>query len=274
MELDHDITVNFTIFKDQAHGKPLKQPAVSYSQLLSFLSTPKVDSKNSNFCFVGGMVKDWRNNDNTLSRSILTVDIDDVPADIDLFSHISSHFYYGFAMYSTHNHTPDKPRYRLVIPLNQNYKLSPEEYRGVIKYLCNKILDLPYYDPSSEVLSQVMFFPTTETPEYFDFAYQDEEILDLNTILPHITVEEETEKAPATEWINVLNGVNESEGKGRDSTAAALLGHLLRHYIDPNVAYELLICWNERNNPPLTIKDINRIFNSIFKKEVKRRNDT
>src|SRR5699024_12420612 len=72
-------------------------------------------------------------------------------------------------------------------------------------------------------------------------------------------------------WLGVLKGLHEGEGKGRDSTAASLMGHLLRRYIDPLVAYELVACWNERNSPPLPEKDLKRIYESIFKSEMSRR---
>ena len=275
IELDNDIQTQFTIFKNEYTVEPLKTATTDFSNLLTFLETPKVGTKNSNFGIVGGEVKESRNNKNTLSRSLLTVDIDDIPADVDLYSHLSARFYHLFAMYSTHNHSPENQRYRLLIPLDRAYTLTPEAYRAVIQHLCTEILDINYYDPASEVLSQIMYFPTTETPEHYEMYYQDEEVFQLSSILSEIEIPDPTNipKKDNSHWIQILQGLHEGEGKGRDSTAASLLGHLLRRFVDPYVAYELLVCWNERNTPPLSEKDLERIFRSILSSEMKRRKE-
>jgi hypothetical protein len=62
-----------------------------------------------------------------------------------------------------------------------------------------------------------------------------------------------------------------SEG-ARNKTIARFAGHLLRHYVDPYVALELLLTWNAAHcRPPLDAKEITRTVNSIAGKEFKRR---
>ena len=275
IELDHDINIEFTIFKNERSGKPLKVANTTFSNFLNVISKPHIGEKNSNYAFVGGVVKEWRNNKNTVNRSVLTIDIDDIPGDIDLYTQVSQNFYHLFCMYSTHNHTPEHPRYRLIIPLDKPYELSPEAYRAVIKHVCTEMLDIDFYDHASEVLSQIMYFPTTEHPEQYELHYQDEEVFKLSDILGEIEIipTEEIQPRSNSYWVNILQGLNEGEGKGRDSTAASLLGHLLRRYVDPFVAYELMVCWNERNNPPLEQKDLQRIYKSILSSELQRRKE-
>ena len=273
IELDNDTSVTFTMFANEYSGKPIKTPTIKFSQFISTLSKPHIGTKNSRGAFVGGEVDEWRKNDNVRNRSMLTVDIDDIPSDVDIYSHISSHFGYLFMIYSTFNHKPESQRFRLVIPLDKPYDLSPEAYREVIKHLCVKILDIPYYDPASEVMCQLMYFPTTQTLEHYEMHYQDEEVFRLSDILGVIEIPTVQTIQPKTNeyWLGILKGLHEGEGKGRDSTAASLMGHLLRRYIDPLVAYELVACWNERNSPPLPEKDLKRIYESIFKSEMSRR---
>lgn len=273
IELDNDVDVKFTMFLNERAGKPLKVADTSFSNLLTFISKPHIGKKNSNYAFVGGEVKEWRNNENTVDRTIITIDIDDMPSDIDLFSHVSQNFYYTFGIYSTHNHTPEKPRYRLLIPLDKAYDLSPEAYRAVVKHVCTELLDIDFYDHASEVLCQLMYFPTSENPETYEMHYQDEGIFKLSDILGEIEIIPAAQ-IPAKSnqyWVNVLQGLHEGEGKGRDSTAASLLGHLLRKYVDPFVAYELMVCWNERNTPPLEERDLQKIYKSILSSEMQRR---
>ena len=93
IELDNDIEVTFTIFKNEYTVDPIKVATPTFSKFISVLSVPHIGAKNSNCAFVGGEVRHSRNNANTISRSLLTVDIDDIPADVDLYSEISSRFY-------------------------------------------------------------------------------------------------------------------------------------------------------------------------------------
>jgi hypothetical protein len=76
--------------------------------------------------------------------------------------------------------------------------------------------------------------------------------------------------APTQHWRSIVaDCINEG---ARDDTAVRLAGHLLRHYVDPVVVYELLLCWNaQRCLPPLPVQDIERVVMSIGKKEMQRR---
>jgi hypothetical protein len=76
-----------------------------------------------------------------------------------------------------------------------------------------------------------------------------------------------------TEWRElVIKGVSEG---ARDCSVTKLAGHLLRRQVDPYVALELLQTWNTTScRPPLPVKDIERIVNSIAGRELKRRGVT
>jgi hypothetical protein len=75
---------------------------------------------------------------------------------------------------------------------------------------------------------------------------------------------------PPSAWRALVHaGVGEG---ARDCTITKLAGYLLRRYIDPVVALELLQTWNEaRCTPPLPDEDVERIVNSIAGKELRRR---
>ena len=76
--------------------------------------------------------------------------------------------------------------------------------------------------------------------------------------------------APPSQWRTlVMDGVEEGR---RDTSVARFAGYLLRRRIDPVVALELLQVWNEtRCRPPLPPEDIERIVDSIARKELMRR---
>lgn len=69
-------------------------------------------------------------------------------------------------------------------------------------------------------------------------------------------------------WVGIIKGV---ETGNRNNAAASLVGHLLRRGVASKVAYELLLLWNDRCNPPQSIEAIERTFKSILKKEIERR---
>ena len=75
--------------------------------------------------FVGGHIEGGRRKGDSITcRSLVTLDIDygqsDTPEVVaDMLS-------CAWALYSTHSHTPQAPRFRLVIPLSRD--VTPDEY--------------------------------------------------------------------------------------------------------------------------------------------------
>lgn len=76
--------------------------------------------------------------------------------------------------------------------------------------------------------------------------------------------------APATEWEHLVSeGADEGH---RNYAVTRLCGYLLRHYISPLVALEMLQLWNATHcRPPLPADDVNRIVESIAGREINRR---
>jgi hypothetical protein len=73
-----------------------------------------------------------------------------------------------------------------------------------------------------------------------------------------------------SEWRRlVAEGVADG---GRNTAVSRLTGHLLRRYVDPEVAHELVQAWNElRCRPPLTPEEVTKTVGSIARKELQRR---
>ena len=58
----------------------------------------------------------------------------------------------------------------------------------------------------------------------------------------------------------------------RNQAVAKLTGHLLRRYVDPEVAHQLVQAWNAaRCRPPLSDEEVTRTVNSIARRELRRR---
>jgi len=71
------------------------------------------------------------------ARQILTLDLDFPPADLweSLMDNLDLDC--AMAVYSTHKHTPDKPRLRLIMPLSR--AVSPDEYEAIARKIAEKI---------------------------------------------------------------------------------------------------------------------------------------
>lgn len=74
---------------------------------------------------------------------------------------------------------------------------------------------------------------------------------------------------PTSKWRELVAGVAEGQ---RNNTVVRLAGHLLRRYVDPYVALELLRTWNTvRCSPPLPDDEVVRAVDSVARRELQRR---
>jgi hypothetical protein len=96
---------------------------------------------------------------NLLNRSLITLDLDNVPegmniADIEFM--LIMQLDCAFAAYSTFSHTPAHPKIRIVVPLSRT--VTPSEYREVSKDFAALLPELTF-DPCSFVPNQAVYLP-------------------------------------------------------------------------------------------------------------------
>ena len=116
--------------------------------------------------FVGGKVKDGRRKaGNIESRSLVTLDIDFGTADTpDTVRKALDG--YAWCLYSTHSHTPEHPRYRIVVPLDG--PASAEEYVPIARRIAERI-GLGLFDPTSYEPHRLMYWPSCPSDGTFVF---------------------------------------------------------------------------------------------------------
>ena len=86
--------------------------------------------------FVGGYLKSGkRNNASVVNRCMLCLDADN--ADPGLMDDLDMTFINAYALYSTHSHTPEKMRLRLIIPLTRT--VTPDEYAAVSRRVADDV---------------------------------------------------------------------------------------------------------------------------------------
>ena len=110
--------------------------------------------------FVGGSLRGGnRTSQNIISRSVLTIDIDEAPGTFwDDFVVWND---WACCLYSTHSYTPADPHFRLVAPLDRD--CLPEEYEAVVRKVAehvNEAIGKDIVDPASFKIAQEMYWPS------------------------------------------------------------------------------------------------------------------
>ena len=119
--------------------------------------------------FVGGALREGRRkNGMVLCRSMLTLDMDygkpGIWEEIDMLHDFKC------CIYSTHKHTPENPRLRMIIPLSR--EISEEEYPAVARMVAKEIgIDL--FDDTTYEACRLMYWPSTSINGEFFFQTKD-----------------------------------------------------------------------------------------------------
>lgn len=122
--------------------------------------------------FVGGSLKEGRRKaENVANRTLLTLDMDEVKSTAeDLWDGITMLDDYALVMYSTHSHTPDNPRLRLVIPLAR--PVLGDEYQAIARMIASDI-GIDQFDDTTYQPHRLMYWPSTPSDGEYFFRFQD-----------------------------------------------------------------------------------------------------
>lgn len=178
-----------------ASSKIWKNTKITWSNLVQKLATPVVTAETyKRFInatkeeqgkikdvggFVGGFLTNGRRDKtNVLYRQLITLDID--------FSH--ENFWWDFTMlfgcaaviHSTHKSCPEKPRHRLIIPLDR--EVSQEEYQAIARKVAGD-LNIDLFDQSTFDVNRLMFWPSVSSDMEYYFEFQDGPFLKADYIL-------------------------------------------------------------------------------------------
>lgn len=129
--------------------------------------------------FVGGYLNGGeRKTGNVMYRTIATLDIDYGTPDV--WEDFTMQFGFAAMLYSTHKHTAEKPRYRLVFPFNRRVK--PDEYEPICRRIAEAIgIDL--FDITTYQLPRLFYWPSTSRDGDFVFEVQDGPACNVDAIL-------------------------------------------------------------------------------------------
>ena len=148
-------------------AKRLSQTTYTAETMEQYRKMPKGEQDNVKDVggFVLGKLKGGRRKkDCVISRSAVTLDMDYGTEGI--LDEIEMFFDMKMIAYSTHKHTPEKPRLRLIIFLAR--EVTPDEYGAVSRMLADDI-GIELFDDSTYEPSRLMYWPSTSSDGEYVF---------------------------------------------------------------------------------------------------------
>jgi putative DNA primase/helicase len=140
---------------------------------------PKRDEIKDKGGFVGGHLRDnLRKVGNVACRSMWTPDLDN--ATPEFVAALEAKLAFKCAVYSTHSHTPEAPRLRIVAPFSRD--VSADEFVAISRYMAANI-GIDMFDECSFIPNQLMYWPTCPTNGEYLCEFFDGELLDPDAIL-------------------------------------------------------------------------------------------
>ncbi|MEX6126236.1 primase alpha helix C-terminal domain-containing protein [Staphylococcus arlettae] len=286
IKLDNDFRISIIQY-DSLYANSFRAfDTWNWSDWLNKLQIPMInENKYKRGLVLYGDVEDsdgyekYRKDDNIINRSVIALDYDEITDFKGLYNAINKQLgSYAWAFHTTHSHTTENPRIRLMVPLNE--PVSAEDYRKSARALAHKI---GYeVDEASFVPSQAMALPVKQDKDaVYMFRHNDapaitvDELNQFSTNLENtqkdkpitINYSNQYKKRDSSYWRDLAFGVGEGE---RNQALASLIGYLLRRYVDVNLVYGLAIAWAQQCTPPIDDKEVNNTFRSILKKDLNR----
>ena len=185
--------------------------------------------------FVGGYLKNGRrNNASVVNRCMLCLDADN--ADPGLMDDLDMTFINAYALYSTHSHTPERMRLRLIISPMRT--VTPDEYAAVARRVADD-LNLTRFDPTTFEPARLMYWPSTPENGEFVFQYSDAPFLDPDEVLNTYADWRDASLWPTTQPVE--ERIRHTAGKQEDPTEKrGIIGAFCRAHTITDVLDTLL----------------------------------
>lgn len=159
------------------------------------------------------------------SRSMLCLDMDNAKA--DAWNVWMMAFGSAAVLYSTHSHTPEKPRFRLVVALSRD--VDPDEYEAVGRKIA-EILGLDMFDPTTFQPQRLMFWPSCPKDGEFVFEHEDGEALDPDEVLSLYTDWRDVSSWPTSSAFEKLRAKSEKKAMQAIEEKRGAVGVFCRAY--------------------------------------------
>ena len=165
----------------------------------------------------------YRDSDNFVARHALTFDFDHVEADAwDLVCETWGGL--AFAMYTTWSNTPEKLRFRVVMPLSR--PATYDEFQAVVRKVATDV-NIELLARESFTPAQMMFAPTRKVGTDFDSYINDGDWLDVDAVLA-----EYADWTDHTQWPHRADhdGVHKVESQTPPDQKPGIIGDFCRTF--------------------------------------------
>lgn len=150
--------------------------------------------------FVGGKILNGRRKaENIEKRYVITLDADF--ASMDFCENIELFFGFAYCIYSTHKHTKDKPRLRLLAPLSRG--VSPDEYEAIARMIA-KDIGIDMFDDTTYQAHRLMYWPSTSYDGDYIFKEGNGSPIDPDKILSRYDDWKDITSWPISNRTNIL----------------------------------------------------------------------
>lgn len=284
--LEHDIDVSVVEYESLDSGSFAQFTECTWNELVNRLQVPKINqNKYSRNTAIYGDVSDgedkygnqkqkYRQDKNIINRNVIVLDYDDIADFKALHNSIREQLSdVSWFWHTTFSHTTNAPRIRLFVVLNES--INADEYRIYSKVIANKIGHK--VDESSFQPSRCMALPVKRSKDaVYLFRYNDAPIMDKFTLekwYQEIGVNHKNKdinlnfnKRDDEYWKKLSHGVTSGS---RNNALTSILGHLFNKGVNDHLIYGLAYNYGKMCQPPISDREINATFQSIFKKHYK-----
>lgn len=201
-------SISWTGFVDK-----LSDPQRTHETYKEYMAMTK--GEQSNIKDVGGYVAGYladgiRNKTSVVSRSMLTLDLDFAPYGIE--DDITAFIGCEYVLHSTHKHSKDNPRYRLIIPLST--EVTREQYEPIARKVA-ELLDIEYFDKTTFQTERLMFWPSCSKDGEYIFIHNEGDFLDPEDILNEYVDWKNISEWPYHSDVDIL--IDERTGKKQEN---------------------------------------------------------
>ena len=207
----------------------LAEPTVTNETATEYAKMSKADQgrKKDVGGFVGGYIpgNGRRIRGAVKERYLITLDADNPSEDflLDLDMELGGMEY---VLYSTHSHTADNPRYRVIIPVDR--PMTPDEYQAVSRRIADNI-GIEFFDPSTHQAERLMYWPSH--PKDVEYVYQHSEgaLVSVDTYLSTYRDWRDTSLWPTSEKESQIR-LDAAKKQGNPLEKKGLIGAFCRCY--------------------------------------------
>lgn len=207
----------------------LAEPTVTNETAAEYAKMSKADQgrKKDVGGFVGGYIpgNGRRIRGAVKERYLITLDADNPGEDfiVDLDMELGGMEY---VLYSTHSHTADNPRYRVIIPVDR--AMTPDEYQAISRQIADNI-GIEFFDPSTHQAERLMYWPSH--PKDVEYVYQHSEgsLVSVDTYLSTYRDWRDTSLWPTSEKESQIR-LDAAKKQGNPLEKKGLIGAFCRSY--------------------------------------------